>query len=61
MDGASKGLFIGQVFADFQFANLGVEGGGFEIQQFGCTPFSADTPLVLSQSFQDVIPFHLFE
>ena len=47
-NGASKGLFIGQVFADFQFADLGVEGGGLEIQQFSRTPFSTDAPLALA-------------
>lgn len=33
MDDASKNLFIGQVFANIQFSDLGVEGGGFEVQQ----------------------------
>ena len=42
IDGASKGLFIDQVFADFQFADFGVEGCGLDLHQFSRTPFSAD-------------------
>lgn len=56
-----KGLFICKILADFQFADLGIEGGGFEVQQFGRAPVSTDAPLAPAQGFQDVIPFHLFE
>jgi len=45
MEVTYKGLFISKILADFQFADLGVEGGGLETQQFGGAPFSADAPL----------------
>ena len=31
LDGRDKGLFISKILADFQFADLGIEGGGFEV------------------------------